>query len=373
MRSAPISLSLAALVAGAIAAPAHAVDAVTPAPCNGVLLEDPAGDQTMSPDGFFGTGAGSTKAPDNADVTNVFFNYRAGKDGKPVLTANIQVTKLDKTIPSKQYSTGGLAWYVYYVYKGESRFLRAHNQTGSEVTYAVGSIDNDTGVFTTDGETQGAFFEGPNGVVQIDVPEDVGGKLGEELGGVVGRVDGFSGGPDDVTGINNAFDSAPDDASISPPAGAPYTVAECPAAAPAAAPNPQPASPAPFSSPPAPSGGGGGGGGGGTQPGAGSGGSEQSRPLLSFQRTFGSAKRAKKGKRLRITVTATQPVTALKVQLRDSRSRVVARGALKSLRSNGRVFFKIRRALKAGRYTVVATAKAGGKTQRVSQAVFVSR
>src|SRR3712207_5452469 len=258
MRSARITLSLAAIIAGAIAAPAHAVDAVTPAPCNGVLLEDPAGDQTMSPDGIFGTGAGSTKAPDNADVTNVFFNYRPGKDGKPVLTANIQVTKLDKTIPSKQYSSGGLAWYAYYVHKGESRFVRAHNQTGSSVTYGYGSIDNDTGVFTTEGTTQGAFFEGPNGVVQIDVPADHGGKVGEELGGVVGRVDGFTGGPDDVSGINNAFNSAPDDAAISPPAGASYTVAECPAGAAPAAQNPQPASPQPFSSGPAPSGGGGG-------------------------------------------------------------------------------------------------------------------
>jgi hypothetical protein len=72
-------------------------------------------------------------------------------------------------------------------------------------------------------------------------------------------------------------------------------------------------------------------------------------------------------------VNASQPITALKVQLRDSRSRVVARGALKRLSRSGRVFFKIRRSLKAGRYSVVATAKAGGKTQRVTQAVFVSR
>jgi hypothetical protein len=371
MRSARISLSLAALVAGVAAAPAHAVDAVTPAPCAGVLLEDAAGDQSMSPDGFFGTGAGATKAPDNADITNAFFNYRAGKDGKKVLTANIQVTKLDKSIPSPQYSTGGLAWYAYYTFKGESRFVRAHNQTGDEVTYGYGVIDNDTGVFTTEGETQGAFFEGANGVVQIDMPAEAGGKLGDELGAVVARVDGFSGGPDDVSGINNAFDSAPDDAGITPPEGPPYTVTECPAGAAAAAPNPQPASPAPFSSPPAPSGGGGGG---GSQPGAGgSGGSTQSTPFLSFQRTFGSARRAKKGKRLRIAVTAQKPVTALKVQLRDSKSKVVARGALSRMGTKGRVFFKIRRALKAGRYTVVATAKAGGQTQRVTQAVFVSR
>jgi len=376
MSSARLSLALAAIFAAALAAPAYAVDATAPAPCAGVLSEDPAGDSVMKPGSLIGSSQGQAKGPDNSDVRNVFFNYRPGKDGKPVLTANIQVTNLDKKIPSQQYSTGGLAWYVYYTYKNEWRFLRAHNQTGSSVTYGYGHITQGeaSGVFVTDGSMPGAFFEGPNGIVQMDVPEAVGGKVGEELGGVVGSVDGFSGGPDDVSGFNNHFDTAPDEADITPPSGPAYQVTACPSGAPKSAPNAPPATPGPFSSdrpttgPAAPPASGGGQqGGGGTQT------SSPNTPLLTFQRNIGSAKKGKRGKRIRVGVAAAKPVTALKVQLRDRRGKVVARGALSKLTGSTRVWLKFRQNLKAGKYTIVASAKVDGRTQTVRQAVLARK
>ena len=370
--SARHAVPVALVAALAAAAPAHAVDKVKPAPCASIYLDDAPGDQLIEQDPF-GVGPKpipSKKGPDEADITNVFFNYREGSDGKKVLTANIQVTKLSLTIPSKQDSTGGLAWYVHFNHGDAIRFVRAHNQLGTGVTYAYGTVDPDTGVYLTDGQTKGAFFEGPGGVVQIDVPEELGGKAGEELGGAIAVADGFQAGPDDRSGINNHFDTAPNDASESEPSGPGYTVADCPAGSPRTAPGPAvPATPA-ASTPDAPASGGGGGS--TTAPPASGGGASQApaRPLLTFQRVL---KAAKKGKRLALTVSPSQPVTSLKLQLRDAKSKVVARGGLKRLKKAGKVRIKLRKALKPGRYTIVATAKAGGRTQRVTQAVFVKR
>jgi hypothetical protein len=95
--------------------------------------------------------------------------------------------------------------------------------------------------------------------------------------------------------------------------------------------------------------------------------------LLAFQRVLGRARQARRGRRIRIAVTAAQPVRSLKIQLRDARGRVVARGALSRLGRSGRVFLKFRRAARAGRYTIVATARVGARTQRVTQAVAVRR
>ena len=355
------------LVFGAIAPPASAVDATAPAPCNGYHLEDEAGDQMMKMGGVFGIQGQPQKGPDNSDIQKVFFNYRAGKDGKKVLTANIQVAKLDKTVPPRQYSSGGIAWYVFYSYKGETRFVRAHNQTGSGVTYGVGTVDPDTGVYFTDEDTQGAFFEGPNGIIQIDVPESAGGKPGETLGGTLGSADGFTGGPDDQSGFNNTIDQTPNDGNSLELTGPEYVVTECPAAAPASSPGAPAASPAPFSSPPpapAPPGDA------GSPPPASDQRAASGAPLLSFSRSF---KAAKRGKRVRVVVKASKPVTSLTVQLRDARSKVVARGGLKKLSGTGRIFFKLRRALKPGRYTIVANAKVDGASQRVTQAVAVRK
>ena len=344
------------------AAPAHAVDAVTPAPCNGIHQDDAAGDAKLVPQAGFGLPIepGAKKGPDETDITGLFFNYRAGKDGKKVLTANVQVAKLSKEVPSPPDSSGGIAWYVIFTYDGKTRFLRAHNMTGDEVTYAYGTIDPDLGTYTTDGETVGAFFEGANGVVQMDVPEEVGGKLGQELGGAVAIADVFSGGPDDVSGINNHVDTAPDDASATTPNGQAYTVTECPAAAPAAAPDAVPATPAPISSP-------------GTTPPPSQGSGSSEKPPVTVSKFIGSARKGKKGKTLRVKVRSNGSITDLKVQLRDAKGRTVAAGALKKLNGLGTLKLKVKRSLKKGRYTVRGSAKVNGATKTFSQAVFAKK
>ena len=96
------------VVAGA---PAGAADPA-PTPCNGPLLNDPSGDQVYDPLGSADPfGAAEDTGPDSLDITSVFFNYKAGADGKKVLTANIVIKNLKADdIPDGAGSTGG-NWY----------------------------------------------------------------------------------------------------------------------------------------------------------------------------------------------------------------------------------------------------------------------
>ncbi|HEY2983151.1 MAG TPA: hypothetical protein VGJ38_03285, partial [Jatrophihabitantaceae bacterium] len=281
-----------------------------------------------------------TTTAENTDLTGVFMNYRPDKDGKPVLTANLQIASLDKTLPPPSDSQGGLWYYVVYNVDGTVWFVRAAlPPSGGDPEYAYGTIDA-TGVYTTVGTTTGAFFEGADGVVQIDVPAEAGGTPGTLLGGVVGTVD-YIQGVDDVVGLNNHVDTAPDQADVIDPNGESYTVADCPVAV--------TASTSPSSTP---------------------------RPTaLPFRAspTIGSARTARKGRTLRVRVQATRAITDLRVQLRaaSGRGAVLASGAARSLSGAGTLRLKLARTLKKGRYALVATGTVDGRRLRAVQRVRV--
>ena len=351
-------LALLALLVGT-SGPAVAVDAAKPTPCAGMLLTDPSGDQSLNPL----LPIGSETQPPNMDATGLFFNYRADKDGKKVLTANIEVAKLDKTVPAQTDSQGGVYYYVIYSYADAVKFVDAHN-TGSEIVYEYGTIDPDIGTYTTDGTTAGTFFEGDKGIVQIDVPEAVGGKPGETLKGVIVTIDGIDIGTDHGNGINNHADTAPDDANVSEPNGPDYTVAECaggggggggatPTPTPAGGPTPQPT------------------------PGPGGGGGGASTPTtlpVKFANSIGSARKAKKGKKLKFAATAEQPVSNLKLTLKKlgGKGATLATGKAASLKAGTtKVSIKLKKNLKKGVYTLLASGVVDGKTLKVGQKVAV--
>jgi hypothetical protein len=341
----PLLLSLLALCA-LVAVPAGAVDATKPAPCAGIHFTDPGGDQELA--SF--QGFGPAESPENADIKGLFFNF---KDG--VLTANIQIANLTTEVPSPPTSNGGLYYYVIYDYKGAVKFVAAHN-TGSAIDYEFGTIDPEVGTYTTDGDTKGAFFEGADGVVQIEVPGDVGGKAGEVLKGSVANVDGIDIGTDHANGLNNHADIAPDDTSSSAPDGKDYTVTACPAAgAPAA-------TPAPTAAPPVT-----GGGGSAAPPAA----ADTVLPVT-FGNSLGSAKKAKKGKKLTAKGKASKPISGLVVQLKKNggKGAALASGKAATVKAGSfKVSLKLKKKLKKGVYTLIATGTVDGKKLQYGQKV----
>lgn len=350
----PLLLSLLAL--GAVTAvPARAVDAAKPTACNGVHATDPAGDQELNP--LFP--AGSTTQPANMDATGLFFNHRADKDGKPVLTANISVANLDQSVPAATDSQGGVYYYVIYSYADAVKFVAAHN-TGSAIEYEFGTIDPDLGTYTTDGSTTGAFFEGADGVVQIDVPEAVGGKIGESIKGAIVTIDGIDIGTDHGNGINNHADTLPDDADVVAPNGKDYTVVACPAGsssappAPAPGPGPAPAPAPPQSGSPAPG-----------QP------ADTVLPVK-WNNSLGSAKKAKKGKKLTAKGSASKPISNLVVQLKKSSGKgaALATGKAKSVKAGSfKLSLKLKKKLRKGVYTLIATGTVDGRKLQYGQKV----
>jgi hypothetical protein len=85
-----VAFALATCFAGA----AGAQTTTTPKPdCSGNVISDAPGDQSLP------QGIGIIPAGPNLDITNVFFRYDADPEAKSPLTANIQVTNIDKFVP----------------------------------------------------------------------------------------------------------------------------------------------------------------------------------------------------------------------------------------------------------------------------------
>src|SRR5688500_12254190 len=118
-------VSLAALAA--LAVPIAAADAQDPkpVPCNGLLIKDSAGDQDVAPIGGGGAGGPlASKGPDNIDIRGLFFNLTPGADGKPVLTANVQITNLTKDVPPEAHE-GEVRYLVDFATLGDVAYLTA--------------------------------------------------------------------------------------------------------------------------------------------------------------------------------------------------------------------------------------------------------
>jgi hypothetical protein len=255
-------------------------------------------------------------------------NYRPGTDGRAALTANIEVTDLDGSVPSALESQGGLYYYVLYTLGGMQRFVKAVNRGDGDVTYWYGFLDPDSVpgsiVYNTEGETRGAFFEGPNGIVQVEIPDVAGGKPGVSFSGVLAHVDTITG-LDDYHGLNAHADVAPDGGT-----GRSYTVERCEAV-------------------------------------------EAGRALpLGLPKSLGSARQANEAKALRLRVRATQPIADLAIRLKDADGKVAGTGRLKQASGAATVRVKVNRRLREGTYSLVATGAVEGEQRTVSAAARLS-
>lgn len=238
-------LALAALTLLAVPIAGAGAQDAKPTPCTGILLKDGAGDQDVAPVG--GGGAGTPIAspgPDNIDIRGLFFNFAPGADGKPVLTANIQINNLTKDVPAEAR-------------EGEVRYLVDFGTQG-DVASVTAILDSDGfrfvaakvtdlpdplgGVQIVEEEIKGAAFEGKDGVLQLEIPESAAIKDGTEMTGVITRV---SLGDNSVIFVS---DQAPDGGTAD---AVDFVVKSCPPpAASGATPTSDPA-PAPAPAPPA--------------------------------------------------------------------------------------------------------------------------
>ena len=201
---------LLALIAGASLAAlpvafAGAQDPV-PEPCGtDVFHVDKKGDQVIGPilGGPPGSPAEET-GPDNQDIRRVWFATRGGKT-----TANIQVTKLDKTVP-QTVNTPQFSWFVQFPELPEGYESVRAETDGTDVTFLAVKVTLVGPLITRSEEAiTGKLFEGPDGVVQIDLPAALA-KPGKTYNGVYAMVSTRSSSNNYVGYIN---DEAPDDSA----------------------------------------------------------------------------------------------------------------------------------------------------------------
>ena len=169
-------IALAALAAGAaITVPsASAVDETKPSvACYGQYFVDKKGDQASAAPGAQPGGR------DNLDYTGGFFKFDAAK-GDEASTLNLQIADLSKTIPA---GATALSWYAATGQADGDQWLRALTDFTGVVSFEYGhfTIVGPQTQSLRDGATQGAFFEGPDGVIQIVLPKDGLGKPGTAL------------------------------------------------------------------------------------------------------------------------------------------------------------------------------------------------
>ncbi|MFP5372788.1 MAG: hypothetical protein ACLGI3_18865, partial [Actinomycetes bacterium] len=167
MRRLPFLAAAAAIASAVAVSPATAVDEKKPdVACFGTFFKDKAGDTAR---GNPSPAAQGQPAGDNLDLTEGFFKYDAAKDEN---TVNIRVKDLNKEVPQGATS---VQWQFEYTGKdGVTAFVRAHTDFSGLVTYDYGGQE-DGGVTTVNvrqGGTTGAFFEGPDGIVQIVLPKE---------------------------------------------------------------------------------------------------------------------------------------------------------------------------------------------------------
>ena len=351
---APVLLLLAAL-----AVATGTASGAAPAPCSGMFSTDVTGDAVIAEDSA-GT-ADEAPGTRNMDMKGLFLNYAPGADGKKVLTVNFLIDKLDKTVPDHPSASGGIWYYAHWTNAdGDPVFVKAINDgSGGEIKYEYGHVQSIPMLFSfylTDGDTTGSFTEGENGVVSIVVPEDLGGVAGGTLGGLFGVVDTMEG-EDDLQGINHHADSDVEEPDVAAPNGKDYAVTDCPPPAPGGG----------TTTPPPPTTGTTGGGT-TTNP-------APAGPLpFKAASSLGSAKKAKKKRFLSFKVTASKPITNLKLVLRRGAGLPVGKASIKSLKQGTtRIKLKVSKKIKPGKYGLAARGTVDGRLANVVQTVKVKK
>ena len=358
---AALTLLLAALVAANSPAPAQ--QAAKPAPQCGVQITDPKGDHNE-------TTGDVDDADVNLDIITGWFAYDASK-GDKATTANLLINDLTTRVPD---GATGVVWNFVWVVGEETRFVRTlvdFSGTYYEYgTYIPVSDTNPIARYQYDGTSEGSMVEGPNGVITIVVPKEAGAEAGKELKtpfatasaskqAIPGAV------PSPTRGLSTAIDTAPDNGEPGV-GGKLWKVGPCPSdgSVPAGSTPPPPGTPtAPPPNPtpppaPAPA----------PKPGAQS---QVSGPLPVKVLTK-RAKRLKKGKRLKIQLSSSEPITKLAAQLRKG-SKVVAKGKLARLSGKGTLKLKLTTKLGKGKYVLDIAGSDARGAHRLTQARLTVR
>ena len=157
MKTAAVA-AMSALALTAATATAQAPGAPAPG-CFGINVSDRKGDAD----------------PANADVTAAWFDV---KDGTHF--AHIRVADLDDAVPE---AATGVRWYFLWTWEGAEHFVAASKVTAAgangPTAFTYGTRDADG--FNTEGNPDGTFFPGPDGVIQIEIPAEAGGAEGQTL------------------------------------------------------------------------------------------------------------------------------------------------------------------------------------------------
>ena len=281
-----------------------------PAPgCDGLAATDPEGDTT-------GSGAGA----DQYDVKGLFFDTVGSR-----LNVNIQVRNLTKAVKT---SGAVVRWFVIYQVGDQWHYVRPSSD-GTTVNYRYGTYDPMLDDFTGVGDTRGAFFEGPDGVMTIEIPRAAGFRPGGTIAKPYVDVRESMEAPQNQSFYLGTSDRGPNSGY-----GKDYVANPCPE---------PPGSTTPPPSTPAPPAGGGGGPGGQQQP---------AELAVTVPGRAGPAKRANRRRMLALRVTSRGKVTGLEGTLSAGRRRV-GRGRLAQVNGRGTLKLKLSRALKRGAYTLL--------------------
>jgi hypothetical protein len=269
----------------------------------------------------------------NLDITGFWFRAEGGK-----VTANIRVANLDK---SKPQEATGVSWYVLWNDGEAQKFAQVLVEAPlDEVTYHVGTISvtgNNT-QRTRETEVTGQFVEGADGVLSVDIPEDLV-PSGKQLKSVTSDTKFSIGVPGVLSSLQPADEAA----------GKPYTVNACEAGgtAPAPAPGPAPApAPAPSPSP-----------------------SNTGREVAAGQLDVAAAKKLPKAKKIKKSLavgisskSGISEVDAALFQGPIGKNKIVARGKLASAKGKAKLKLKVAKKLKKGTYTLYVVGRnADGK------------
>ena len=258
---------------------------------------------------------------DNLDITGAWFNYTS--DEKPM--TYLSVANLHKELPA---DSTGIAWYVLWTFDGAQRFVTAQIEVGAgEPTFSGGTVV-DTGANTTrqrEGDTPGKFYEGTDGVIEIQIPDTIGGAKGTALKGTTSDTYRTIG----IPGVLSSLQ--PVDEAAAPKA---WTVGPCSGAAPLAGPVTTP-TPGGTANPP--------------------GGRVVVKDGLkvAVSKKVPAAKKVKKS--LAIKLTASEKVTGIAAALFQgaiAKKKIVAKGKLASAQGKATLKLKVSKKLKKGAYTL---------------------
>ncbi len=305
------------VLALSVAVTARALDDAKPSPTCGPSKTESAPDSEEP-----NTGVHS----DALEITGAFLKHEPDK-GAEATTANFVLKDLTLTPPSGSTS---MMWTMKFA-SDQELFVRAIVDFSGTVVYEHGVlVTNAAGVFPRyeyRGDIAGKMWEGKDGVIQLVIPPEIGGKSGTALKTFTAEA---------ATGKTVVPTSAPptptrgvsyvnDDLALGS-----WTVTACTAGGPTG-----PTGPAgPGGTPTGP----------GTTTGA---------PALPVKLVTKSAKakKAKKGRTLKLRVRASETITNLAIQLRNAR-KTFGTARLASVDGGGTLKLKLKKTLKKGRYVI---------------------